>query len=101
MSQCKCGCKVMLEIQSHGKDCTRITVTNSQVDPSFKKQRYDHDGYVPEGLGIGGGDDVELTICTQCGQVQDWQPITQQEIIDIFAEEDTAWEFDEEEDDDD
>ena len=31
--------------------------------------RHEH-GYVPRDLGIGGGDDVQLTYCLDCGQIQ-------------------------------
>jgi hypothetical protein len=34
-------------------------------------------GYVPSGIGIGGGDYIELNICIKCGQVQGKFPITQ------------------------
>jgi hypothetical protein len=30
----------------------------------------DHSGYVPEGIGIGGGDYISFTYCLACGQIQ-------------------------------
>ena len=30
----------------------------------------EHDGYVPDGLGIGGGDYIEFVLCLECGAVQ-------------------------------
>jgi hypothetical protein len=35
----------------------------------------EHDGYVPDGLGIGGGDYIELHWCMDCGQVQGEFPL--------------------------
>lgn len=31
---------------------------------------HDHNGYVPEGFGIGGGDYLDIEFCLDCGQVQ-------------------------------
>jgi hypothetical protein len=36
------------------------------------------DGYVPRGLGIGGGDYIELTIDTETGKVDGWKPLSEQ-----------------------
>jgi hypothetical protein len=35
----------------------------------------DNDGYVPDDLGIGGGDYVEFDMCLTCGQVQGKFPL--------------------------
>jgi hypothetical protein len=35
----------------------------------------DHDGYMPH-LGIFGGDYIELSICMDCGTIQNWEPVT-------------------------
>lgn len=37
-------------------------------------KEHEKDGYVPEGLGIGGGDYIKIEICIACGQVQDTFP---------------------------
>ena len=36
--------------------------------------RHEH-GYVPRDLGIGGGDDVQLAYCLDCGQIQGKFPL--------------------------
>lgn len=36
----------------------------------------EHDGYVPENIGIGGGDYVEFDYCIDCGQIQGQFPIS-------------------------
>jgi hypothetical protein len=33
------------------------------------------DGYVPDDIGIGGGDYVEFTWCLECGQIQGQFPL--------------------------
>ncbi len=38
--------------------------------------QYESDGYVPDGVGIGGGDYVEFTYCLNCGQIQGTFPVT-------------------------
>ena len=35
-------------------------------------------GYVPEGLGVGGGDYVEFTVDLKTGKIENWTPITNQ-----------------------
>lgn len=30
----------------------------------------EHDGYVPKGLGIGAGDNIDIDLCLDCGQAQ-------------------------------
>jgi hypothetical protein len=40
----------------------------------------EHDGYVPYGLGIGGGDYVEFDWCLDCGQIQGTFPRPQHEM---------------------
>ena len=30
----------------------------------------EHQGYVPDDLGLGGSDDVEFTVCLDCGKIQ-------------------------------
>jgi hypothetical protein len=34
-----------------------------------------HHGYVPRDLGIGGGDDVQMTYCLDCGQIRGSFPL--------------------------
>jgi len=35
----------------------------------------EHDGYVPDDIGIGGGDYVEFTWCLHCGKIQGDFPV--------------------------
>ena len=39
-------------------------------------QDVEHEGYVPSGLNIGGGDYLEVEICLACGKVQGKFPIS-------------------------
>jgi len=48
----------------------------------------EHDGYVPSGLGIGGGDYVELTINLETGFVVGWKSITIDDAIATIPSED-------------
>lgn len=34
-----------------------------------------HDGYVPDKIGIGGGDYIEFKYCMLCGQIQETFPV--------------------------
>jgi hypothetical protein len=35
----------------------------------------DHDGYVPDDIGIGGGDYISITYCMDCGRLRGTFPI--------------------------
>lgn len=37
----------------------------------------EHDGYVPGGIGIGGGDYVEFSYCADCGKIEGTWPLPQ------------------------
>ena len=59
------------------------------------KTEFDYDGYVPSDLGIGSGDYIELTIDLETGQIQDWKPITVDEVKSACKDEDDDdWEMD-------
>ena len=45
----------------------------------------DYDGYVPDGIGIGGGDYVEFSYCLDCGQIQgNWPNYLPDEIWEAY-----------------
>jgi len=51
-----------IRVQSHGRDLNVIVFPNGK----------EHQGYVPHDIGIGGGDDVELEIDIDTGQIVGW-----------------------------
>lgn len=60
MMNCEsCNSKRLLEVMAHCRDCCVM---------SFN--RVEHNGYVPYDLNLGGGDDVEFTVCLDCGKIQ-------------------------------
>lgn len=59
---------------------------------------YDIDGYVPYGLGIGGGDSVDMTIDLQTGQILNWTPPTDQALLAVINDDEDE-EYDDDEDD--
>lgn len=38
------------------------------------------EGYLPHDLGIGGGDDVDITVCLDCGQLQGTWPLPESKL---------------------
>jgi hypothetical protein len=42
--------------------------------------------YVPYNIGIGGGDYVELDIDTETGQILNWKPVSDEQIINAIKE---------------
>lgn len=49
--------------------------------------KIEHDGYLPY-IGILGGDDTNLTICLDCGQVIGWEPIPDAQIKQALNQQD-------------
>lgn len=41
----------------------------------------ERNGYVPSGLGIGGGDYIELSVCLECGQAQGEFPVSDEKVL--------------------
>jgi hypothetical protein len=59
--------------------CTdRCWVEFQDTESEIGKER---SGYVPRNIGIGGGDNVELTINIDTGKIIGWQPIDTDDII--------------------
>lgn len=55
-----------------------------------------YDGYVPKGLGIGGGDYISFNLNTETGQILNWQAIDDEVLSAIFSEDEDDDEFYEE-----
>ncbi len=49
---------------------------------------FERDGYVPEGLGIGGGDYVTFIWCLDCGLIQGFVPPSADHVSLVMAAED-------------
>ena len=48
----------------------------------------ENDGYVPVGVGIGGGDYVDFTYCLECGKIQSNQfPVSKETLAEALGEE--------------
>lgn len=45
-----------------------------------------YDGYVPDGLNVGGGDYLEFNMCLNCGKVQGEFPLTDEQVSIAFKE---------------
>ena len=70
--QCKkCG---SYRIASVGAKCSDLCFA------SIKGFEYQHDGYVPSDMGIGGGDYVDIEYCLNCGQMIGTFPIERTEL---------------------
>lgn len=62
--------------------CSDLCFT--QVIDSEGNAIYENDGYVPSGLGIGGGDYVEFTVDLTTGQLIGFKPLTKEKIQEIL-----------------
>ena len=80
MMTCKCGCTHIIYVGGKTSDLAYATY---KIDGSIVNE---HDGYVPFGLGIGGGDYIDFSFCVSCGQIQDFIALPQDNINERFAE---------------
>jgi len=62
-------------------------------------KQYEIEGYPPCGLGIGGGDDIEMEIDLDTGQILNWTPPTDDAIAEAIGEDDEEDEDDDQRDD--
>lgn len=59
-----CESERIIFLYSHASDLHSVSIPHLD---------YEHDGYLPHIPNIGSGDDVDMEICLECGQVQgDW-----------------------------
>jgi hypothetical protein len=60
----RCGSSRLASVLAHCSDLCSIDLAGRP-----------HHGYVPQDLGIGGGDDVQMTYCLDCGQIRGAFPL--------------------------
>ena len=65
----KCNSKRILDVNAKCSDLCHVTLNGKE-----------NDGYVPDDLGIGGGDYVEFKLCLDCGQIQGKFPLPKTEL---------------------
>lgn len=64
----RCGSNRLASIDGKTSDCNSIDIEGKEFD-----------GYVPDDIGIGGGDYIEMTWCLDCGQIQGKWPVYHQD----------------------
>ena len=70
MSKCqRCDSTRIISVTAHCNDLCVVSMGNAEKE-----------GYVPEDLGIGGGDDVEFDLCLDCGQQQGTWPLPESKL---------------------
>ena len=67
-----------LSISAKCSDLFQCTFTDENDKVLAESGEY---SYVPEGIGIGGGDYVDLVIDTETGRIIDWKPLSDAKII--------------------
>lgn len=69
----------ILSIQAHSRDCNYIVYQNKVTGLEAVSE-----GYVPSHLNLGGGDEVEIEIDVETGQILNWVPLTEDHILKIM-----------------
>ena len=54
-----CNSHRLLDVMAHCSDCCVMNYEGKE-----------HQGYVPDDIGLGGGDDIQFTVCLDCGKIQ-------------------------------
>lgn len=75
--KCKFGCGSRI-LDVSGKPSDRNFVIATHLDA-------EKEGYVPYGLGIGGGDYIEFELCLDCGRIQSDWPIDDSTVIEALG----------------
>lgn len=70
----------ILTISSKSSDLNTI----QYKDKNGKVTKSGDYAYVPENIGIGGGDYVELNIDTETGKIVNWKPVSDAKIIEAI-----------------
>jgi len=73
--KCNCGSERILSVS-----CKVSDMCSAQLDGRY------HDGYVPSGLNIGGGDYLEFKMCLDCGQHVGTFPVAENVVNEAFPE---------------
>lgn len=68
---CECGTPKIATVCGTVKDNCEFEVPNLGISQN---------GYVPSGLGFGGGDYLLIKVCLNCGRLQNFAPRTDMEI---------------------
>jgi hypothetical protein len=68
---CKCGSERIANVNGKCSDMCHINVNH--LDD------IDYAGYVPS-IGIGSGDYMRFSFCLDCGQIQKFKPVTDEEL---------------------
>jgi hypothetical protein len=72
MSECICGSARILSVNAKCSDLCFVSING-----------HEKSDYVPDDLGIGGGDYIELELCLNCGKVQGKFPLPESKLEQI------------------
>lgn len=63
----QCKSQRVASVSSFGRDCQNFDLLSSRKDA--------HTGYLPNDIGLGGGDYLKFRYCLDCGQIQGKFPL--------------------------
>ncbi len=76
MTKCKCGSERLAGVCAKCSDLCNYEVADGR----------ESDGYVPYEVGIGGGDNIEIIYCLDCGTIQGDFPIAEEFITEAMGQ---------------
>lgn len=70
----------IIKIVAKCSDLFDLKVSGNNDDPC---NGIKHEGYVPYGLGLGGGDYIRLQIDADTGQILNWVKLTDEDLLEL------------------
>ncbi len=68
---CKCGSTRLMSVSGKCNDTTGVQVGHLGIE---------YCDYVPSHIGLGGGDYIRFKVCLDCGQLQNWNPVSDDDL---------------------
>lgn len=75
---CDCASPKIMSVSGKVSDMCDVKIPHMAID---------HEGYVPGGLGVGSGDYLRFSVCLICGKLQNFKPMTDEAIREVFEDE--------------
>lgn len=73
---CNCQTPRVANVEGCVKDCCEIEVPHLGIN---------HSGYVPNDIGVGSGDYLFFSYCLNCGQIENFESCTDDQVRKAFA----------------
>jgi hypothetical protein len=88
---CKCGSTRIISVGAKASDCQNWSY---EKDGELIGDKQDYAPYIPK---VAGGDYIQLEFCADCGQIQNFKPVSEEMLAEYFEIEEASIDGDDEE----